>query len=70
MQFHERIRALREDNDIKQKDIAKLLNMNQRKVSRLETKATEPTPDEIIRYCKIFNVTADYILGLSDKKNK
>ncbi len=68
MQFHERIRALREDNDIKQKDIAKLLNMNQRKVSRLETKATEPTPDEIIRYCKIFNVSADYILGLSDKK--
>lgn len=68
MQFHERIRTLREDNDIKQKDIAKLLNMNQRKVSRLETKATEPTPDEIIRYCKIFNETADYILGLSDKK--
>lgn len=68
MQFHERIRALREDNDIKQKDIAKLLNMNQRKVSRLETKATEPTPDEIIKYCKIFNVSADYILGLSDKK--
>lgn len=68
MQFHERIRALREDNDIKQKDIAKLLNMNQRKVSRLETKATEPNPDEIIRYCKIFNVSADYILGLSDKK--
>lgn len=68
MQFHERIRALREDNDIKQKDIAKLLNMNQRKVSRLETKATEPTPEEIIRYCKIFDVSADYILGLSDKK--
>ena len=68
MQFHERIRALREDSDIKQKDIAKLLNMNQRKVSRLETKATEPTPDEIIRYCKLFDVSADYILGLSDKK--
>ena len=68
MQFHERIRALREDSDIRQEDIAKLLNMNQRKVSRLETKATEPTPDEIIRYCKLFDVTADYILGLSDKK--
>lgn len=68
MQFNERIRALREDNDIKQKDIAKLLNMNQRKVSRLETKATEPTPEEIIRYCKLFDVSADYILGLSDKK--
>lgn len=68
MQFNERIRALREDNDIKQKDIAKLLNMNQRKVSRLETKAKEPTPEEIIRYCKLFDVSADYILGLSDKK--
>ena len=68
MQFHERRRAVREDSDIRQEDIAKLLNMNQRKVSRLETKATEPTPDEIIRYCKLFDVTADYILGLSDKK--
>lgn len=68
MQFHERIRALREDNDIRQEDIAKMMNTNQRKISRLETKTTEPTPEEIIRYCKIFNVSADYILGLSDKK--
>lgn len=68
MKFNERIRALREDNDIKQKEIAKLLNMNQRKISRLETKATEPTTEEIIRYCKLFDVSADYILGLSDKK--
>lgn len=68
MQFHERIRALREDNDIRQEDIAKMMNTNQRKISRLETKTTEPTPEEIIKYCKIFNVTADYILGLSDKK--
>ena len=68
MQFNERIKELREDNDLKQKEIAKLLNMNQRKISRLETKTTEPTPEEIIRYCKHFKVTADYILGLSNKK--
>ena len=68
MQFHERIRALREDSDLNQTEIAEKLNMNQKKISRLETKFTEPTTEEIIKYCKLFNVSADYILGLSDKK--
>lgn len=68
MQFHERIRALREDSDLNQTEVAEKLNMNQKKISRLETKFTEPTTEEIIKYCKLFNVSADYLLGLSDKK--
>ena len=67
MQFHERLRGLREDKDLNQTQLGKILNMSQRKISRLETKATEPTTEEIIQICKFFKVSADYILGLKDK---
>lgn len=67
MKFNERIRALREDKDITQAQLGKILNMSQRKISRLENGNTEPTTDEIIQYCKLFKVSADYILGLKDK---
>lgn len=67
MQFNERLRGLREDKDLNQTQLGKLLNMSQRKISRLETKQTEPTTDEIIQICKFFKVSADYILGMKDK---
>lgn len=67
MQFHERLRGLREDKDLNQTQLGKILNMTQKKVSRLETKRTEPTTDEIIQICKFFKVTSDYLLGLTDK---
>lgn len=68
MQFYERIRALREDNELKQEDIAQKLNTNQKRISRLELNLSQPTVNDIIEYCKIFNVSADYILGISDSK--
>lgn len=67
MQFHERLRNEREDRDMTQKQLGDALNMSQRKISYLETKQTEPTPDEIIAICKFFNKSADYILGLQNE---
>lgn len=70
MKFNERLRGLREDKDINQTQLGILLNMSQKKISRLETKQTEPTPEEIIQICKLFKVSADYILGLTDNPKK
>jgi len=67
MQFHERLRNEREDRDMTQTDLGEALFMSQRKISRLECKATEPTTDEIISICKFFNKSADYMLGLKDE---
>ncbi len=67
MQFHERLRNEREDNDMTQQQLGDALNMSQRKISYLEKKQTEPTPDEIIAICKFFNKSADYMLGLKDE---
>ena len=64
--YYKRIRELREDNDILQKDIAKLLNTTQQHYSRIENGSTEITADRIITLAKYYNVSADYILGLQD----
>lgn len=67
MKFNEQIRNLREDKDLTQTEVGKILNMSQRKISRLETGETEPTTDEIILFCKFYKKSADYLLGLKDK---
>jgi len=68
--YYKRIRELREDNDILQKDIAKLLNTTQQHYSRIENGSTEITADRVIALAKYYNVTSDYILGLSDQKER
>lgn len=59
-----RIKELRQDNDLKQKDVAKKCNMTQRKVSFIENGTTEPNLEDLRQLCKLFNVSADYILDL------
>lgn len=70
--FAERMKELREFTEprLKQEDLGKLLNMSQRKISRLETGTVNPTPEEIVKICKFYKVSADYILGLTNDINK
>lgn len=68
MKFNERIRALREDQDKTQTDIAKIFKTSQRRVSRLETGEIQPTLLDIQQYCEYFDKSADYILGFTDKQ--
>lgn len=67
--FNDRLRELREFTNprLTQEQVAKLVKMSQRKISRLETGSVNPTPDEIISLCKFYNISADYILGLTDE---
>ncbi len=68
--YYKRIRELREDNDILQKNVAKLLNTTQQHYSRIENGSTEITADRVVTLAKFYNVTSDYILGLSDEKKR
>ena len=70
MTIYERIRALREDSEppMSQEELGRKLHKTQRSVSRLENGESHLQDVDIIAYCKVFGVTADYILGLSDKK--
>ena len=58
------LRESREELDLKQKDIAKLLGTTQQVYSRYENGENEIPVRHIITLCKFYNVSADYILGL------
>ncbi len=64
--FGERLRGLREDSDLTQTQLAAAVNMTQRKISYIECGRFEPGVDDIVILCRYFNVSADYLLGLSD----
>ena len=68
--YYKRIRELREDNDIPQKEISKILNTSQQHYSRIEKGSTEITADRVVTLAKYYNVTTDYLLGLSDEKEQ
>ncbi len=66
-EYYEIIRDLREDRDLTQRDIANVLKTTQQVYSRYENGTNEIPIHHIITLCKFYNVSADYILGLSDK---
>lgn len=67
--MYKRIRDLREDNDFKQSDIARILHTTQQQYSKIETGKSEITADKLIILAQLYRVTTDYILGISDKRD-
>lgn len=65
--YYKRIRELREDNDLTQAHIAKLLNTTQQHYSRIEKGQTEISADRVIILAKFYNVSTDYILEMNEK---
>ena len=65
MQF-KNLRAIREDRDIKQKDIAKVLNVSQNTYSQYETGVISITAEVLIKLADFYNVSIDYILFRTD----
>lgn len=65
-----RIRALREDRDLRQKDVAEKTGIDQRSLSNYENGKTNPDSYAIIKIADFFGVTCDYLLGVSDQNLK
>lgn len=65
--YTKRIRDLREDRDIKQEHIAKALKTSQSLYSKYELGKREIPLHHIITLCKLYDVSADYILGFTDE---
>ena len=65
MQYR-RIRDLREDNDLTQKQIAQSLNCSQQVYSNYELGQRDIPTDILIKLSGFYDVSIDYILGLSD----
>jgi len=65
-----RIRDLREDSDLKQKDVSNYLHCSQRVYSDYETGKVNIPIVSLIKLAKLYNTTTDYILGLTDERSK
>lgn len=70
LSFGEKIRLLREEMDINQTQLGKSVNMTQRKVSYIECGKYEPSMGDIVAFCLFFDVSADYLLGLSKEPRR
>lgn len=68
--MYRRIRDLREDNDYTQKDLSKVLNCSQQAYSKYELGQRDIPTEILIALAKFYNTTSDYILELSDERNK
>ena len=66
-EYWEIIRELREDRDIKQYTIAKLLGTTQQMYSRYENGINEMPIRHLKTLCQFYGVSADYILGIDEK---
>ena len=69
MNYNERIREIREDSDLTQQNIADLLHVGQRTYSDYESGKTRIPVDSLIILAKYYNVSMDYISGVSNIKN-
>lgn len=63
-----RLKELREDNDLKQTEIAKLLNVNQNTYSQYENGKRQIPISSLIALAEFYNTSVDYILNLTDNR--
>lgn len=61
-----RIRDLREDRDLSQADIAKVIKTTQQQYSKIETGKADISGEKLILLAKFYQISTDYILGLTD----
>ena len=70
MNYSERLRALREDNDLTQADVAKVLGTTYQYYSNYESGKRELPFNRAIVLAKFYNVSLDYIAGISQEPQK
>lgn len=68
MLLHERLKQLREEKDISQEDLSKIINITTRSYQRYEKGEREPSLTTLKNIATFYNVTLDYLVGLTNNK--
>ena len=68
--FIERLRGIREDNDLTQAQVAEILGTSQTMYARYERGANEMPIHHLITLCNFYNISADYLLGIRQDCNR
>ena len=70
MYYYPRLRDLREDADLTQKEVAAFLGMSQTGYSKYETGENDIPTRVLIRLARFYHTTTDYLLGISDRRER
>jgi len=68
--YRERLIGLREDRDLTQEQVGKIINKSQQGYNHIEVGRAELKIDDLVTLCKFYKVSADYIIGISDTPQK
>jgi len=66
MEFSNRIKELRQEKEIRHADVAEFLGITRRAYSYYETGEREPNFETLAKLARFFDVTSDYLIGLTD----
>ena len=67
MNYRERIKNVREDHDLTQAQVGKIINKSQQGYNHIEAGRAELKIDDLVLLCKYYNLSADYLIGLIDE---
>lgn len=70
MDYRTRIRNVREDRDYTQAEIGKLLHKSQQGYNHIEAGRAELKIDDLKKLFRFYNLSADYLIGLTDNPRK
>lgn len=65
--FPRKLKELREEKQLKQKDLANIINVSPSRISEWENGKKRPVYEDLINVAKFFEVSLDYLLGLEDE---
>lgn len=67
MDYRERLRNIREDRDLTQAEVGKVLNKSQQGYNHIEIGRAELKIEDLVTLCRFYDLSADYIIGLTNK---
>lgn len=65
--YRTRLRNVREDHDLTQAEVGKILDKSQQGYNHIEAGRAELKIDGLIRLCQYYDLSADYLIGLTNK---
>lgn len=67
MDYRKRLRDVREDRDLTQAKIGEIINKTQQGYNHIEAGRAELKIDDLVKLCRYYNLSADYLIGLISK---
>lgn len=68
MDYRQRLRALREDRDLSQAEVGKVIQKSQQGYSHIENGRAELKIEDLAALCRFYRVSSDYVIGLAKEE--